>query len=183
MDSMKCLRKDASERFQEQILQESKVLKEEKSIKALELLGRKHKLEKLEKALGAVRGESEFAVATDGSSVCSCSLSVAYDVDEAMSMSSRKSSSMGKKRDCWSADVEGEMEKLEVEGSFSAAEGGSMDPERKAGHWSARKVPEGEEVNGAGNEEQGTEVDEVVLGMQPSSKETDGGFIISEVEE
>ena len=27
------------------------------------------------------------------------------------------------------------MEKLEVEGSFSVFEGGSMDPERKADHW------------------------------------------------
>ena len=42
---------------------------------------------------------------------------------------------------------------------------------------------EGEEGKGAEYEEQGMEVDVVVLGMQPSSKETDGGFIIREVEE
>ena len=69
--------------------------------------------------------ESGFAVATDGSSFCSCSPSMAYDVDEAMSMSSRKSPSMNKERDWWSADLEGEMEKLQVEGNFSVAEGGS----------------------------------------------------------
>ena len=40
--------------------------------------------------------------------------------------------------DWWSADLEGEMEKLEVEGGFSGAEGRSMDPKRKVGHWSAR---------------------------------------------
>ena len=30
------------------------------------------------------------------------------------------------------------MEKLEVEGGFSGAEGGSMDPKGKVGHWSVR---------------------------------------------
>ena len=71
------------------------------------------------------------------------------DVDEAMSTSSRKSPSVEKERDGWSTDLESEMEKLEVEGSFSVAEGGSMDPERKADHWSARKMStkeEGEEA-------------------------------------
>ena len=38
--------------------------------------------------------EGGFAVATDTSSFCSCSPSMAYDVDEAMSMSSRKSPSV-----------------------------------------------------------------------------------------
>ena len=69
------------------------------------------------------------------------------------------------------------MEKLEVEGSFSVEEGGSVDPDRKADHESARKVPteeRGEEIKGA-DEEKGMEVDEIVPGMQPSSKETDGG--------
>ena len=33
------------------------------------------------------------------------------------------------------------------------------------------------------NEKQGMEVDGVASGMQPSSKETDGGFIVCEVEE
>ena len=47
---------------------------------------------------------------------------------------------MVKERDWWSADLEGEMQKLEVEESFSVAEGD---------HSSARKVltqEEGEEV-------------------------------------
>ena len=47
---------------------------------------------------------------------------------------------MGKERDWWSADLEGEMEKLEVEGSFSVTVGGSVDPERKVDHWSTRTV-------------------------------------------
>ena len=60
-----------------------------------------------------------------------------------------------------------------------------MDPERKADQWSARKVltkEGGEEVKGTENEGQGMEVDEVVPGMQPSSKETDGGLKMCEVE-
>ena len=93
---------------------------------------------------------------------------------------------MGKERDWWSVDLEGEMEELEVEGSFSVAEGGSIDPDWKADHWSAWKVltkEEGEEVKGTENEGQGMEVDVVILGMQPSSNETDGGFFMCEVEE
>ena len=71
------------------------------------------------------------------------------------------------------------MEKLQVEGSFSVTEGGSMDPERKADHWSARTVLTKEEcegVKGAENEKQGMEVDEVIARTQPSSNETDGVF-------
>ena len=66
--------------------------------------------------------------------------SLAHDVDEAMSTFSRKSRSMEKERDWWSADLEDEMEKLEVEGTFSVAEGRSMDPKRKADHWPAPTV-------------------------------------------
>ena len=139
MESKKCLQKDAPERFQEQTFQELKELEEQKSIEAVELLGRKYKLRKLEKGRDRARilqqwepsgAEGGFAVATDGSSFCSCSPSVTYDVDEAMSTSSRKSPSMVKERYWWSADLEGQMEKLEAEGSFSVAESGSMDPER-----------------------------------------------------
>ena len=79
MESKKCLQKDAPERFQEQIVQEWKELEEQKSKEALELLGRKHKLGKLEKEKDRARilqqwepseTESGFAVATDGSSLC-----------------------------------------------------------------------------------------------------------------
>ena len=92
----------------------------------------------------------------------------------------------GKDRDWWNADLEGEVEKLEVEGSFSVTEGGSMDTERKADHWSARTVltkEESEEVKGAEKEKQGMEVDEVLPETQPSSNETNGGFTMCEVEE
>ena len=66
------------------------------------------------------------------------------------------------------------MEKLEVEGSFSVSAG-----------WSARTVltTESEEVKGAENEKQGMEVDEMIPRTQPSSKETDGGFMMCELEE
>ena len=62
---------------------------------------------------------------------------------------------MGKERDWWSADLDGEMEKLEIEGTFPFTEGGSMDPERKADQWSTRTVlskEESEGVKGAENE-------------------------------
>ena len=80
------------------------------------------------------------------------------------------------------------MEKLEVEGSFSVAEGGSMDPERKADHWSARTVltkEKSEEVKLAENEKQGmeVEVDEVISWMQPRKMKQMAGFIVCEVEE
>ena len=149
MESKKSLQKVAPEEFQRQIFQELKELGEQKSKADLELLGRKRKLEKLEKEIVRARilqgrepsgAEGDFTVATDSSSFCSCSPSFAHDVDEAMSTSSRKFPSMKKERDWWSADLEGEMEKLEV------------DPERKADHWSAWTVltkAESEEVKGA----------------------------------
>ena len=82
--------------------------------------------------------------------------------------------------------MEGEMEKLEVEGSFSVAEGGSTDPKRKADHSSARTVltkEESEGVKGAENERQGMEVDDVIPETQPSSNETHGVFFMCQVEE
>ena len=59
---------------------------------------------------------------------------LAHDVDEAMSTVSGRSLSLGKERDWWRADLEDEMENLEVEGCFSVTEGGSTDLERKADH-------------------------------------------------
>ena len=40
----------------------------------------------------------------------------------------------GKKRDWWSIDLEGEIEKLEVEGGFSETKGESVDPKGEIGH-------------------------------------------------
>ena len=57
-----------------------------------------------------------------------------------MSESSWTALAKGKDKDWWSVDLEGEMEKVEVEGSFSVAKGGSMAPERKTDHWSSRTV-------------------------------------------
>ena len=99
---------------------------------------------------------------------------MAFGVDEAISASSRKSPFLVKEEDWWSADMEGEEEKLEVEGSFYVTEGGSMDPERKADPWSARKVltkEVSEEVKGAEDEKQGMEVDKVIPETQPSSSD------------
>ena len=93
-----------------------------------------------------------------------------------MSSPSWRSSSLRKERDWWSADLEGEMEK--VEGSFSVTAGGSMDPERKADHWSTRTVLTKEESEGV---KQGMDVDEVIPGMQASNNETDGGSFMCEV--
>ena len=63
-----------------------------------------------------------------------------------MSASSWTSPARWKERDWLSADLEGEKEKLEVEGGFSGAEGGSMDPKGKVSHWSARIRLQREEV-------------------------------------
>ena len=45
----------------------------------------------------------------------SCSPSLAHDTDDAISESSWTSLAKEKERDWWSVDLEGEMEKLEVE--------------------------------------------------------------------
>ena len=105
MESMKSLQKVASEEFQRQIFRVFTQLEEQRSKEALELLGRKHKFGKLEKRRNRVRvlqesepsgAEGDVIVASDSPSFCSCSPTLAHDVDEAMSTSSRKSPSMGK---------------------------------------------------------------------------------------
>ena len=52
--------------------------------------------------------EGDLTVATGCSFLRSGSPSLAHDVDEAMSTSSRKSTSMGKEGNWWSADLEDE---------------------------------------------------------------------------
>ena len=79
--------------------------------------------------MGLSGAEGGFAGAKDSSSFLF--FLTLCDADEAMSTSSRMSPSRGKEREWWSAGLEGEVEKLEVEGCFSGAEGGSMDPEGK----------------------------------------------------
>ena len=96
------------------------------------------------------------------SSLDSCSPSVAQDADGAMSESTWTSLAKRKERDWWSVDLEGEMEKLEVVGLLSGTEGGSVDPKKKVGHWSARieTTKEGsEEPKGAENEKQEKEME------------------------
>ena len=83
---------------------------------------------------------AEGGFSPDSSSFGSGSPSLAQDADEAMSAFSRTSSAKWKERDWWSADLEGEVEKLEVEGVFSGTEGGSVDPEGKVGQSARRKI-------------------------------------------
>ena len=104
MESKRSLQKVAPEEFQKQIFQELKEVEEQKSKEALELLGRKHKLFRG----GRRRGRMCFYC-------CHRQFLLLF--------LPRKSSSIGKERDWWSADLEGEMENLEVEGSCSLAEG------------------------------------------------------------
>ena len=183
MEVKMSLRKVAPE-FLEQIIQEVKELEEQKTKWALELSGRKHKLGKFENKRNRARmlqgrelsaAEGGFSGACDSSFFGSCSHSLAHDTDEAVSAFSWTSPAKWKERDWWSADLEGGMEKLEVEGGFSGTEGGSMDPKGKVGHRSVR----------AENEKHGSkmEVDEATPGKQPSNKETEGGFVICEIEE
>ena len=183
------LQKVSLEEFQRQIFQELKELEEQKTKEACELSGRRHKLGKIGKRkgieqgcykgwscqgprVGFFRGHRQFLLWF--------LLSLAHDADEAMSG--------GRERDWWSADMEGEMEKLEVEGGVSGVEGGSVDPKGEAGHWSVwiKTTQEGsEEVKRDENEKQKsqTEVDEAAPRMQTSSNETDGGLKLCEVEE
>ena len=63
---------------------------------------------------------------------------MAQDADDAMSESSWTSLAKGKERYWWSVDLEGDMEKPDVEGLLSGTEGASVDPKRKMVHWSAR---------------------------------------------
>ena len=84
--------------------------------------------------------------------------------------------------------MDGEIEKMGVEGCPSGTEGGPVVPKGNVGHWSVRikTTKEGsEEVKVAENEKQGSkmEVDEGAPGMQPSSNETGGGFTMCEVED
>ena len=139
----------------------------------------KHNLGKLKKDRDRARmlqgkelpvAEGDFTVATSGSSFRSCSLSLALDVDEGLSTPSRRSPSLGKDRDGWSTELEDEMEHLAVQGIFSLAASGSTNLKEKAGHWSTQTVL-------------AQELDDVIPGMQPSRNETDGGFIMCEVEE
>ena len=75
--------------------------------------------------------------------------------------------------------VEGEMEKLAVQGFFSVAASGSKHPGGNADHWSTQTVLTKEESEGvklAENERLVMEVDEVIPGIQPSSNETGWRF-------
>ena len=88
----------APEKFQEKISQELKELEDQKTKEALELLGRKHKLGKLEKERNRARmlqgmepsvgRRCFFFGASDSSSLGSCSPSLAQDADDATSASS-----------------------------------------------------------------------------------------------
>ena len=128
--------------------------------------------------------EGGYTVATGSSSFRSFSPSV--EPEEGMLTPSRESPSVERERDWWSADLEGEMEKLAVEGSLSVAASGFKHRDGKADHWSTQTALTTDESRGVGlavNERQEMEVDEVVPEILPSSNETEGDFIMCEVEE
>ena len=86
----------------------------------------------------------------------SASSKMAQDADEAMSESSRTALAKGKERDWWSIDLEGDMEKLEVVGLWSGTGGGSVDPKRIMGHEESEKPKEAEmEMDGDVPQEEG----------------------------
>ena len=82
MDGKMSLQRVAPERFQQKIFQELKELEEQKTNEALEQLGRKHKLGKMENERNRARmlqgmelsgAEGDFSGAFDSSSFDSCS--------------------------------------------------------------------------------------------------------------
>ena len=90
----------------------------------------------------------QWSDAQDNSSFESCSSFPAFDIeedrsdssemtkdmDEAMSGSSWTALARGRERDWWSSEPEGEVEKPEVIGLWSATEGVSTDPEGEGSH-------------------------------------------------
>ena len=135
-------------------------MEEERTKEALELVQRKHTLIKWEgerdrartlQRFESPRGMGQSFGVHDNSSFDSCSSSLAFDTDEAMSASSKMVKDVGeamsesswtalakgKERGWWNIDLEGEMEKLEITGPWSGTEGGSVDPKGKMDHRSA----------------------------------------------
>ena len=117
----KNMQKDVLEQLHEKIFQEWKEAEEQKSKAALELLGQKQKLCKLEKERDRARmlegkelpaAEGGYTAATGSSSFRSSSPSVEPEVEEGMLTPSRGSPLVERESDRWSADLEGEMEKL-----------------------------------------------------------------------
>ena len=84
----------------------------------------------------------------DYSSFGSCSSSLAFHTDDAMSTSTRMAQEVDeamsesfwtalakeKERYWWSIDLEGEMGKLEVRGPWSVTEGDTVEPKGEVGH-------------------------------------------------
>ena len=132
------LQKVAPEKLQKKIFQELQELEEQKTKEALELWGRKHNLGKLEmKGIQqgwyrgwSCQGPKVFFGAFDSSSLDSCPPSLAQDAGDAMSSASWTFLAKWKERDWWSVDLEGEMEKLEVEGGLSGDRSGTG-PDRR----------------------------------------------------
>ena len=172
------MQKTAPEDFQRQIFQELRELEEQKTKDTLELVQRKAKLIKWEgererartlQRLESSRAARQWSGVHHNSSLGSCSSSLAFDTDEAMSASSQMekdadeamsesswtAQAKGKERDWWSIDREGDMEKLEVVG---LGPGLKADPWISKGRWATgqlgQKLKEAEmEVDGEPQEE------------------------------
>ena len=124
------------------------------------------------------------ATVTTSSSFCSFSPSVERGTNEEMSTPSREESSLDRERGWWNADLERGMEKLAVEGAVTGAASGNKNSDGKADHWQSGALStkeEGEKVRRVAAERQ--EMNGVIPEIQPSSNETEGDFIMCEVEE
>ena len=81
------------------------------------------------------------------------------------------------------ADLEGEMENLAVEGSFSVAAGGSKYRDGKVDHWSTQTVLVKEESDGVKlAETERQEMNGITIEVQPANG-AEGDLIVCEVEE
>ena len=139
MEGKKSLQKVAPEDFQRLLFQESKEL-EEQSIGGywdVSSSWEKGKGKESSKDVTTDVAEGGFSGAIDSSSFGSCSTWHKTRMKQCPRLPGRLQPS-GRKENWWSADLEGEVEKLEVEGGFSGAEGGSVDPTGMVDHWSAR---------------------------------------------
>ena len=144
------MQRTAPEDLHRQPFEEWKELEKQTAKEALLLVQKKHKLFK-------VGGERERARTMQKLENCpsfgSCSASLAFDTDEAMSTSSRMAQEVDEamseaswtalakenSRCWWSIDVEGGVEELEVGSPWTGTEGDSMDHEGEVNHKSGRK--------------------------------------------
>ena len=153
LEDMIRIQSKATEKYNETIFEELKVLEEKKSKEALVLVQKKHILTRCQsegerarmlKRLGGSRAIGRRSDAQDTFSFESCSSSIACDMEEEVSSeSSKKMKDMdeitseaswtavtkGKEKEAWSLEPEGEAEKPGAMGPRSEVKGISLNPE------------------------------------------------------